>query len=146
MDLSKNLERGAANVLIIIIVLVLVIGGYAGFQLFPLYWDHWNFEDTVRTVITAPTGKDVEAGVKQQIMQLLDRMGAQYQPEHVRVDVNTEQKSIEVEVWYTRPHHLPLYPNPKQFYLKLRQASILPKINLPQRTPLPETAIFKIES
>ena len=146
MDLSKNHEQGAAHVLLIIIVLLLGVGGYAGFQLFPLYWDHWNFEDTVRTVITAPTGNDVEAGVKQQIMQLLDKMGAQYQPEHVRVNVNAEQKSIEVEIWYARPHHLPLYPNPKQFYLKLRQASILPKINLPQRTPLPETAVFVIDS
>lgn len=146
MNRSKNQERGSASILIIVIVLVLLIGGYAGWQLFPLYWDHWNFEDTVRSIMSAPTGNDVEASVKQQIMQLLDKMGAQYQENHVRVVVNTEQKSIEVEVWYARPHHLPLYPNPKQFYLKLRQASILPKINLPQRTPLPETAIFRIES
>ena len=127
---------------LIVLLVVLAIGAYAGLQLFPLYWDHWNFEETAQSqmVATLASARDnIEATVKQQIVQLLDNMGAQYQPEHVRATLSSDQKSMQVEVWYARPHHLPLYPNPKQFYVKLEHALLLPKLNLPQPTPLPQT-------
>lgn len=134
-------EQGSAKVLMIVLLVVLAIGAYAGIQLFPLYWDHWNFEEAAQSQMVATLAsakQDLEATVKQQIVQLLDNMGAQYQPEHVRTALSSDQKSMQVEVWYARPHHLPLYPNPKQFYVKLEHALLLPKLNLPQPTPLPQ--------
>ncbi len=63
-------------------------------------------------------------------------MGAQYEEEHIRVDVK-DDRTIHVEVWYSRPHHLPLYQNPKQFYIKVEHRSLLPKsIEIPKRTPI----------
>ncbi len=38
-----NNERGSAAI-IVIVILVLVVAAYVGIQLFPLYWDHWDFE------------------------------------------------------------------------------------------------------
>jgi hypothetical protein len=137
---KRKPDQGAANVLLIILLVVLAIGAYAGIQLFPLYWDHWNFEKTAETQMVATLAsarENLEATVKQQIVQLLDAMGAQYQPEHVRTTLSSDQKSMQAEVWYARPHHLPLYPNPKRFYLKLEHELLLPKLNLPQPTPLP---------
>ena len=134
-------EHGSAKVVVIIVLVVLAIGAYAGIQLFPLYWDHWNFEKTAdsQTVATlASARQNIEATVKQQLVQLLDAMGAQYQPEHVRATLSSDQKSMRVEVWYARSHRLPFYPNPKQFYVKLEHALLLPKLNLPQPTPLPQ--------
>ena len=138
----RKQEQGSAKVLLIVLLVLLAIGAYAGIQLFPLYWDHWNFEETAETQMVATLAsarENIDATIKQQIVQLLDNMGAQYQPEHVRVALSTDQKSVQVEVWYARPHHLPLYPNPKQFYLKLEHKLLLPKLNLPQPTPLPQT-------
>lgn len=139
---KRTSEQGAVNILLIILLVILAIGAYAGIQLFPLYWDHWNFEKAAQSQMVATLAsarENIEATVKQQIVQLLDNMGAQYQPEYVRAALSSDQKSMQVEVWYARPHHLPLYPNPKQFYVKLEHALLLPKLNLPQPTPLPQT-------
>ena len=133
-------EQGSARIITVSIILILAVLVYVGVQLFPLYWDHWDFEETVRTTMISalvPPYKDVESKVKQKIMTLLDEMGAQYEKEHIKVEVSSNNKNIHVEVWYSRSHHLPLYSNPKRFYINHDHTPILPKsIELPQRTPL----------
>jgi hypothetical protein len=140
MWLSISNEHGAAKSMTVILLLILAVLAYVGVQLFPLYWDHWNFEEAVQAeMISAlvPPYKDVDSQVKQVIMRSLDDMGAQYEQEHVKVEVGAKNTSIHVEVWYSRSHHLPLYSNPKQFYSNLDHASLLPKsLELPKRTPL----------
>ena len=142
MCVLRRNEQGSAKILTIIGILILAVLVYAGVQLFPLYWDHGKLEETVRTTMISalvPPYKDVDSNVKQTIITLLDEMGAQYEKEHVKVEVSSDNKSIHVEIWYSRTHHLPLYPNPKRFYSKLDHTSILPKaIDIPKRTPLPE--------
>jgi hypothetical protein len=140
MHVSISNEQGSAKILTVSILLILAVVVYAGVQLFPLYWDHWNFEEAVRTTMIAtlvPPYKDVDSKVKQAIMTLLDNMGAQYEKEYVKVEVSSNHKTIHVQVWYARSHHLPLYPNPKRFYLNSDYTSLLPKsIELPTRPPL----------
>lgn len=140
MYISRRNEQETAKIITVIILLILAVLIYVGIQLFPLYWDHWDFEETVRTTMIStlvPPYKDVDPKVKQTIVRLLDEMGAQYEKEHVKVEVSSDNKTIHVEVWYSRSHHLPLYSNPKRFYINVDHTSILPKsIELPKRTPL----------
>jgi hypothetical protein len=142
MQASRSHEQGAAKVLIVIVLLILAVLAYAGVQLVPLYWDHEDLEETIQTTMISalvPPHKDVEATVKRKIITMLDDMGAQYNQENIKVDVSDDYKTIHVEVWYARSHHLPWYPNPKQFYLKLDHKVFLPTtIDLPKRTPLPD--------
>jgi len=139
MCLSIRNEQGLAKIMTVSIIVILAVLAYVGVQLFPLYWDHWDFEDTVRTAMISalvPPYKDVDSKVKQTIITLLDEMGAQYEKEHVKVEVESNNKKIHVEVWYSRSHHLPVYPNPKGFYINIDHAPLLPTIKLPKRTPL----------
>ncbi|MCP4399980.1 MAG: hypothetical protein GY801_22070 [bacterium] len=134
-------RRGSATVFIVIGVVLLAIAAFAAMQLFPLYWDHWNFEDTVENEMLhglVPPYTDVEGTIAKKIVSLLKNIGADYKEEHIKVEVLPNNSKVFVEVWYTRSHHLPFYQNPKQFYLKSEHATILPKkINIPTRAPLP---------
>ncbi len=140
--ISRKNEQGSANVIVIILGLILAILIYVGIQLFPLYWDHWNFEDSVRTTMMSalvPPYTNVAPQIRQTITTLLDNMRAQYEKEHIKVEVTSDNRKIHVEVWYSRSHHLPVYSNPKRFYITADHASILPKpIELPKRTPIKE--------
>lgn len=141
MSVTAKYERGAGKVIAIILILILLVVGYACVQLLPLYWDHATFEETVKSSMVStlvPPYKDVEATVTQKIVASLDDMEAQYEKEHIKVEVGEKHKNIHVEVWYSRSHHLPLYANPKQFYISLDHKPILPKsLDLPKRTPVP---------
>lgn len=141
MRVSRRNEQGSGKVIVVILVLLLAVVGYAAIQLAPLHWDHANFEERVKeTMISGlvPPFKDVEATVRQKIVGLLDEMGAKYEKEHIKIEISEDNRKIHVEVWYSRKHGLPLYQNPKQFYTKLDHTSILPKLDLPKRTPLPD--------
>ncbi len=134
-------ERGDSTVIIIIIVLILLIIGFAASQLAPLHWDHANFKQAVQTTMISemvPPYKGVKETVTQKITAELDGMGALYKKEYIQVDINDTDRTIQVEVWYSRPHHLPFYQNPKQFYLKLRHKPMLPRVNIPTPRPLPD--------
>ena len=136
----KHAERGDANIIMIVLLVIVVIGIFVGFQILPLRWDHAKFGQQVQTVMIStlvPPYKDVAATVTQKITTLLDSMGARYQKEHIQVEVGAENKNLHVRVWYTRPHHLPLYQNPKQFYLELDHTPLLPQINIPKRATIP---------
>ena len=120
-------ERGSAGMKALIALVILVVIVYAGFQLVPIYWDHWNFQDHLETrvqfaFVNYPNNPDKE--LADEIYRLLDDMGAQYQKKDVKVTVDPSKKKIIVEVWYWRSHNLPLYPNPKAFYLKIENTPI----------------------
>lgn len=116
-------ERGAAGIKAIIALIILGALAYIGIQLIPLYWDHWNFEDDVKSKVQfAYVNYDknkVQEALTATIYSLLDEMGAQYEKKNVRVKVDQNTKKITVEIWYSRTHNLPIYPpNPKSFYIK----------------------------
>ncbi len=135
-------ERGASTPIIVILVLLAVVIIFAATQLAPLSWDHANFEQALQTAMVSsmvPPYDNVEETVRQKIRSLLNDMGAQYQDEHIKVEVTENNERINVEVWYSRIHSLPFYQNPKQFYVNLSHKSLLPKkINIPERSPLPK--------
>jgi hypothetical protein len=137
----KN-QHGSAKVIVIIVVILLAIAGYAAIQLAPIHWDHANFEKRVEESAISrltPPFTNVENTVKNEIVGLLDGMGATYEKDHIKVEVSEDNRKIHVEVWYSRSHALPLYQNPKEFYTKFDHKSILPKtLNLPKKTPLPD--------
>ena len=126
---------------IVIGVILLLIAGFAAIQLFPLYWDHWNLEKTIENEMLnrlVPPYKDIEVGITQKIISVLNDIGALYEKEYIKVEVLPDNSRVSVEVWYSRSHHVPFYQNPKQFYIKLEHATILPKkIDIPTRAPLP---------
>ena len=134
-------QQGSASVFIVIGVVILVIAAFAFIQLFPLYWDNWNLKDSIKSEMLnrlVPPYKDIEVNIRQKIIRELDKIGAQYEEEYVKVEVKPDNSKVFVEVWYSRAHHLPFYQNPKQFYLNLQHATILPKkIDIPTRAPLP---------
>ena len=137
----KN-QLGSTNIVITIALIFLAIAAFAAIQIFPLYWDHWNFEDTVENEMLnrlVPPYSEIESTITQKITRELDGIKAQYSEEHIKVEVLPDNSKVFVEVWYSRPHHLPFYQNPKQFYFKAEHATILPKkIDIPTRAPIPD--------
>jgi hypothetical protein len=142
MRISPTNEQGSAKVVVIIVVILLAIAGYVAIQLAPMHWDYANFEKRVRESAISrlvPPFTDVEATVRNDIAGLLDAMGATYEKDHIKVEVSEDNRTIHVEVWYSRKHSLPLYQNPKQFYTKFDYTTMLPKtLNIPKRTALPD--------
>lgn len=121
-------ERGAAGPKVIIAVAIIAAVVYAGIQLVPIYWDHWNFEDEVKTQV-----RFLFVNVNQKRKEYLEgfaerklkEIGAEYDKEKgVRVKVDDSKKKATVEIWYSRRHKLPLYTNPIQFYIKVESTTI----------------------
>jgi hypothetical protein len=119
--LSITNERGAAGIKAVVAIAILVAVIYAGFQLIPVYWAHWNFEDKVKQKVLYAFNNytDVEKELYNEITRMLDRMGVTYDKKNVRVKIDKQTKKIQVEVWYSRTVNLPFFPNPKQFYVKV---------------------------
>ena len=136
---SPKRQSGSTPV-IVVIVIVLAIIVFAATQIFPLYWDHWNFEESVSTAIKlelVPPYEEIEQQATQKIISLLDTMGAVYDENNILVKADPNVKKIQVEVWYSLPHHLPLYPNPKPFYIKVEQKAIISVIKEKLKLPTP---------
>jgi hypothetical protein len=138
-------QHGLAMSAVIVILAILGIAGYAASQLFPLYYAHWDLEQGIQTTLMGaltPPYTDVVPKVTQAVTQMLDKLGAQYAKEQVKVELSSDNKTIQVEVWYARPHHLPFYPNPKRFYVKVTHTALLPispkTVEIPTRPPLKE--------
>ncbi len=128
-----NIDRqyGSTAVISAIVLIILGIIIFVAVQLFPLYWDHWNLEDSAKNALKlelVPPYDEVENKIRQTIIGLLDDMAAQYDEEHIQVVLTAETKRIRAEVWYSRNHHVPLYQNPKEFYLNVEQLAILSPI------------------
>ncbi|GAK56334.1 hypothetical protein U27_03296 [Candidatus Vecturithrix granuli] len=128
-SLNTRDERGAVGIKAIIALVIVGVFVYAGIQLIPLYWDHWNFEDEVTTNVQfAYVNYDrekVQEALTAAIYGMLDKIGAQYEKKNVRVKVDNNTKKITVEVWYSRTHNFPVFPpNPKPFYIKVENTPI----------------------
>lgn len=128
-SLNMRNERGAAGIKAIIAFVIVGVCIYAGIQLTPLYWDHWNFEDDVTTKVQfAYVNYDrdkVQEALTTTIYGMLDQMGAQYEKKNVRVQVDSSTRKITVEVWYSRTHNFPIFPpSPKPFYIKVENTPI----------------------
>lgn len=143
LRVSRRNERGSTAV-IVAIVIVLAIIIFVAVQLFPLYWDHWNFEEALTATLKlelVPPYEEVENTIRTNIINLLNDMGAQYEEDHIIVTVTPKNMRIRAEVWYSRPHHLPLYPNPKQFYIKVEHTAIVSGIKDKLKLPTPKEGL-----
>jgi hypothetical protein len=120
--LSKRNECGRVSLKAIITLAILGALVYAAFQLVPIYWDHYNLRESVKEKVTFAFIHHpiyTQETVENQVYDLLDSIGAQYEEEDVRVEVDKLNKEIYVEIWYSRPHDLPFYQNPKEFHIEL---------------------------
>ena len=124
MNIFKKMdERGSARIKAVIAFVILGAFVYAGIQLVPLYWDHWNVQDEIETKVKFAyvnyNMDKVQEALTTEIYRLLNDIGAQYEKKDVRVKADASTKRITVEVWYSRTHNMPVYPpNPLPFYIK----------------------------
>jgi hypothetical protein len=115
-------ERGAAGSKAIIAIIILGVFVYTAIQLVPIYWGHWNFQDSVDTrvqfaFVNYPS--KTKENLERDVFRLLDGMkNVQYEKKNVKIDVDGKKKKVVIEVWYSRKHDLPFYPNPKEFYIR----------------------------
>lgn len=115
-------ERGAAPIAAIIVVLIIAAVVFIVLQIAPMQWAHANFKEKVMAEMMytlVPPYKNIDEKMKNKIVELLNEMGAEYKDEHIKIDMSDDNKRIHVEVWYSKAHKLPLYQNPKQFYVSL---------------------------
>jgi len=106
------------------ILALTILGGfvYIGIQLVPIYWDHYSLHESIRgklefAFVNHP--RNTRTGIEHEIIKLLDSTDADYSREDVRVEVDRSEKTIHVDIWYTRSHELPFYQNPVEFYIGL---------------------------
>lgn len=122
----RNEHGSAETIKAVIAVAILGIFIYVAVQLVPMYNDHWNLEDDMKTLVQYPPqgGKSEEKSkrIQAEVFKLLDNINADYQKKDVKV--NVEKKNISIEIWYSRTHTLPLFPNPKQFHLTVKNVVI----------------------
>jgi thioredoxin 1 len=118
--------RGSVGVKAIIAFVLLGVLAFAGLQVLPvvsLYLEHRNFrsavEQKVRSVFDIFSLLDTEKLLTEEIIELLDKMGAQYLKNHVQVNVEERAKKVSVQVWYSRAHKSLFFPNPKHFYVRV---------------------------
>lgn len=115
-------ERGASPVATIIVVLVIVVVIFVGYQIGMLQLAYMNVKEKTRTEMIyalVPPYEDVDTKVRNKIIELLNEIGAEYKDEHIKIEISDDNKRMHVEIWYSKSHHVPLYQNPKQFYITL---------------------------
>ena len=115
-------ERGAAPIVSIIVVLILAIGIYAGFQIGMLQLAYMNIKEKTKAEMIyamVPPFKDVDVTVRNKITGLLNESKAEYKEEQIIIELTDDNRSIKVKIWYSKSHQLPLYQNPKDFYIEL---------------------------
>ena len=114
-------ESGSTVVRIIAALLLLGALGFAAFQVMPvvlLAYDHDRFQRAIRARVD--TAFDVYFWNTQELLandifRLLDTMNAQYEKRDVQVIVKEKQKSISVNVSYSRSHKSLFFASPKRF-------------------------------
>jgi len=121
MQTLRTKQRGAAPINLIIALVVVGAAVYAGSQIVPLYYYHWNLQDDVKQFVDFAFVNMADKPEKQlnaKFIQLLDEIHATYEKKNVKVNVDESSKKIVVEIWYTRSVKVPFFPNPKQFYIR----------------------------
>ncbi|MDY6836562.1 MAG: hypothetical protein SWH78_01190 [Thermodesulfobacteriota bacterium] len=119
---SAGNECGTAWIKAILTLTIIGAFVYAGFQLVPIYWDHYNLQESIRgklefAFVNHP--RDTQRNIEAEIITLLNSTDADYTREDVRVKVDRSEKIIHVDIWYTRSHKLPFYQNPVELYIGL---------------------------
>lgn len=140
--------RGSTGVKAIIAVVLLGVLAFAGLQVFPvvsLYLEHRNFrsavEQKVQSVLDIFSLLDTEKLLTQEIIELLDKMGAQYLKNHVQVNVEERAKKVSVQVWYSRAHKSLFFPNPKHFYVRVDSTGTAGGLGAALPTSAPTSAV-----
>lgn len=108
-----------------IIAVLLLVGalGFAAFQVMPVIWftyDHHRFQRAIEARVETAFDVylwNIQELLANDIFRMLDAMNAQYEKQDVQVIVKEKQKSISVNVSYSRPHKSLFFANPKQFYV-----------------------------
>ncbi|MDY6987504.1 MAG: hypothetical protein SWQ30_05540 [Thermodesulfobacteriota bacterium] len=113
-------ECGRAWIKAILALTIIGAFVYTGIQLVPIYWDHYNLRESIRgklefAFVNHP--RDTQRSIEHEIIKLLDSTDVDYTREDVRVQVDRSEKTIHVDIWYTRSHELPFYQNPVEFYI-----------------------------
>jgi len=128
MSNRANNQRGGANIGLIVAIAILGAVIFAAVQLGPIFYDHWNFEDDVQTTVKfawVNYPRNMKKALTDNVTSLLTKIGAEFDPKRsVKVVVDDKSKKIVVEVWYSRSHKLPFYPNPKQFYIRIENTPL----------------------
>jgi hypothetical protein len=122
MKRTYRYERGAAPVVAIIVVLIITIVIFVGFQIGMLQLAYMNVREKTKAAMMyalVPPYEDVDSKVRDKAVELLNEIGAEYKEEHIKIEISDDNKRMHVEIWYSKSHSLPLYQNPKQFYITL---------------------------
>jgi hypothetical protein len=122
MKRTYRYERGASPVVMIIVVLVIAIVIFAGAQIGMLQLAYMNVKEKTKAEMMyalVPPFEDVDTKVRNKIVELLNEIKAEYKEEHIKIEVSDNNTRMHVEIWYSKSHNLPLYQNPKQFYITL---------------------------
>jgi len=121
-------QRGGAGVSAVIAIAILGACVFVGWELVPIFWEHWNLEDDVKTKMQFAFVNyrgDVKESLTKDIKDALNEMGAQFKEKDLKIKVDERSKKIRIEIWYSRTHKVPFYPpNPKQFYVKVENSPI----------------------
>ncbi len=122
MKQLRRSERGVSPVVTIIVVLIIAIVIYAGVQIGMLQLAYMNIKEKTKAEMIyalVPPYTDVAATVKNKIIGLLNESKVQYKEEQIIIEISDDNKSMKVKIWFAKSHSLPLYQNPKQFYIEL---------------------------
>lgn len=115
-------ERGSTAVKIIAVLLLVGALGFAAFQVMPVIWftyDHQRFQRAIEARVQTAFDVylwNIQELLADDIFKMLNAMNAQYEKQDVQVIVKEKQKSISVNVSYSRPHKSLFFASPKQFY------------------------------
>ena len=116
-------ERGRAGFGTLIVLIMLVVSIYTAIQIIRVYNKHWTFEEDVNELVRFAVTNfhgEIQQHITDQIIDMLDCMGAQYDRDQIRVNVDEHEATITVDVWYSQSLKLPFFPQPKQFYISVR--------------------------
>jgi hypothetical protein len=119
---SAGNECGRAFIKTILVLMIIGALIYSGFQLVPIYWDHYNLRESIKgrlefAFVNYP--RNTQRSIEHEIINLLNSTDADYARDDVKVQVDKSEKIIRVDIWYSRSHALPLYQNPIEFHIEL---------------------------
>lgn len=123
----RTSQRGAAGPKAIVAFLILAAVIYGGLQIGRLYYDHWNLEDDIKGEVNfafVNIRDNIQEKLVASFTNKLTAIHADFKKEQIKVQVDEGKKKIVVEIWYSRKHKLPLYPNPQQFYIKYENKTL----------------------
>ena len=118
----RSYERGAAPLVTIIVVLIIAIVIYAGVQIGMLQLAYMNIKEKTKAEMIyalVPPFEDVDTKVRNKIIGLLNESNVEYKEDQIIIDLSENNRSRKVRIWFAKSHGLPLYQNPKQFYIEL---------------------------